>query len=129
MTDVLHDLVDVDRLLVRWLAGSEQGVDERGESICLGDDHRRVLVQRRLLELSLEQLRRTAQAAERVLDLVRELANHRAAATELGEQRVLARDALVVRGVGQLHEHPASASRVVERCHGNVEYTRQRTRA
>ena len=108
--DVLHDLVDVDRLLVRRLPRAEQRVDERREPVRLGDDHRRVFVQRRVLELPLEQLRRAAQAAERILDLVRQLPDHRAAAAELRQQVVLARDALVVRRVGQLDEHAAGAA-------------------
>jgi len=41
---------------------------------------------------------------------VRELANHRAAAAELGEQRVLAQDALVLRDVGDLNQCAAGES-------------------
>ena len=79
-------------------------------------------MQRRFLELAFEQLCRTAQSTEWVLDLVRELANHRAAAAELREQRVLARDALVVRGVGELDQHAADAARRIKRRNGHVEH-------
>jgi hypothetical protein len=53
---------------------------------------------------------------------VRELANHRAAAAELREQRVLTRDALVVGGVGELDQHAADAARRIERRDGDVEH-------
>ena len=126
---MLHDLVDVDRLLAWRLAWPEQGVDQRREPIGLGDDHGGVFMQRRFLQLAFEQLRRTAQATERILDLVRELANHGAAAAELREQRVLARDALVVRGVGELNQHAAAAARRIERRHRKVEHAQRRAGA
>ena len=55
-------------------------------------------------QLALEQLRRAAQAAQRIFDLVRELAHHEAAAIEARQQVVLARDALALRGVGELEQ-------------------------
>ena len=55
-------------------------------------------------QLALEQLRRAAQAAEGIFDLVRQLAHHQAAAVEPREQIVLARDALALRGVGELEQ-------------------------
>ena len=122
---MLHDLVDVDRLLARRLTGAEQRVDQRREPVGFADDHRRVLVQRAILELTLEQLRRAAQPAERILDLVRELPNHRAAAAELRQQRVLADDALVLRDVGDLDEKPSRPARHVERRDRHVDDTRR----
>ena len=56
---------------------------------------------------------------------MRELANHRAAAAELREQRVLARDALVVRGVGELDQHAAAAARRIERRDGDIEHAQR----
>ena len=100
--------------LQRRAVRAEQRVDERGEAVGLADDDRRVLVQRAVRELALEQLRRAAQAAERILDLVRELANHRAAAAELRQQRVLARDALVLRRVRDLDQHASRSARLIE---------------
>ena len=81
-----------------------------------------------VLELPFEQLRRAAQSAERILDLMRELANHRAAATELGQQRVFARDALVVRRVGKLDDDTARASGRIEWRHGCIEHAWWRAR-
>jgi hypothetical protein len=67
-------------------------------------------------ELALEQLRRAAQAAERILDLVRELARHHAAAVEARAQLALAREARALRLVGQL-EQQLRAGHAVERRH------------
>ena len=77
-------------------------VDQRGEAVGLADDHARCTRAARSLEFALEQLRGAAQAAERILDLVRELPNHLAAAVEPREELVLARDALALRGVRDL---------------------------
>src|SRR5262245_17924563 len=73
---VLAELVHVDRSLDRRPARTRHGIDERGEPIGFRDDDAGVLVQRLALQLLLQQLRRSAQSAERVFDLVRELANH-----------------------------------------------------
>ena len=64
-----------------------------------------------------EQLRRAAQSAEGILDLMRKLANHRTTATELGQQRIFARHALVMRRVGKLDDDTARASGRIERRH------------
>ena len=40
MTNVLHQLVDVERLLAGLLSGTEQRIDEAREAIGLGDDDR-----------------------------------------------------------------------------------------
>ena len=60
---------------------------------------------RRVGELAREQLRRAAQSAERIFDLVRELANHQPAAADLRQQRGLARDALMLGRVADLDQH------------------------
>ena len=70
----------------------QQPVDQRLQAVGLADDHLRVLAQRRAVELALEQLRRAADAAERILDLVREAANQLAVRLLLLEQALLARD-------------------------------------
>ena len=79
---MLAEFVHVDqRFLRRGRAGPDHRVDQRGEAIRLADDHAGVFAQV-LVQLALEQLRGAAQAAERILDLVRELPNHLAAAVE-----------------------------------------------
>jgi len=118
---VLHQLVNVHRLLARRLARTEQGIDQRSKAIGLADDHGRVLVQRRVLQLALEELGGAAQAAERILDLVRELPDHRAASAELGEQRVFAEYSLMLRDVGEFHDHAARMAGLLEGRHRHVE--------
>ena len=106
----------VDELLRGRTPGSEHGVEQVGEPIGFADDDARVFAQRRIEQLALEQLRGAAQAAQRVLDLVRELANHETAAAELREQRVLAREPPMLRDVLDLEQqtvglcHPSAAS-------------------
>src|SRR4051794_41220575 len=55
------------------------------------DDHLGVFAQLRLLELALEELCRPSQAAERILDLVREVADQLAVRLLLEHQALLAR--------------------------------------
>ena len=57
-------------------------------------------------QLALEQLRRAAQAAERILDLVRQLPDHQPAAAELRHQRILAGQAPVLGDVLDLEQQP-----------------------
>jgi hypothetical protein len=64
--------VDVERLHVRQAAGREQAVHERLQAVGLLHDHLRELALLRVAQLALEQLRRAADAAQRVLDLVGE---------------------------------------------------------
>jgi hypothetical protein len=68
------------------------------------DDHLRVFPQLRALELALQQLRRAAQAAERVLDLVREVADQLAVRLLLRLDARLALDAQLLLDRAQLGE-------------------------
>src|SRR5258708_2503445 len=86
--NVFADLVDIDESLLWSAVGSEHRVDERGQSVGLADDDPGVLPQVCLLQLALQELGGTAQAAEWILDLVRELPNHESAAIETRQQIV-----------------------------------------
>ncbi len=87
-----QDLVDVGAPVGRYPVRREQPVDERLQAVGLVDDHLRVLGELRPVELALEELRRAADAAERVLDLVREAADQLAIGLLLLELAFLARD-------------------------------------
>ncbi len=105
VVDVLAELVDVELRFCGARFGPEHGVDQRAEPVGLADDDARCIrLQVGVRQLALQQLRRAAQAAQRILDLVRELAHHQAAAVQLRQQVVLARDALPLRGVGELEQ-------------------------
>ena len=117
---VLAELVHVDQRLLRRARRAEHGVDQRGEPVGFADDDAGVFAQV-LVQLALEQLRRAAQAAERILDLVRELPNHLAAAVEARHQLVLARDALALRGVGDFQQQVLALEFAVERRHRDVD--------
>ena len=88
-------------------AGPEQAVDQRAQPVGLADDDARVFLQFLVRQLAFEQLRGAAQAAERILDLVRELARHHAAAALLREERGIARDAARLGRVDDLDQHAA----------------------
>ena len=105
MADVLQQFVNVHGLLAWRMTWPEQRIDERDEPIGFADDDRGVFAHRSIGELTREQLRRATQSAEWILDLMRELTNHRAAATDLRQQRVLACDALMLSGVADLDQH------------------------
>src|SRR5262249_6671793 len=82
----------------------QQPIEQRLQAIGLLDDHLRVFHQLGALELALEQLRRAAQASERVLDFVREIANQLARRDLLVEQALFALHAQLLRDRSQLDE-------------------------
>ena len=100
-------------MLVRRYVGSrlrrQQAVDERLQAVGLADDHLRVLGRAAARSSSrFEELRRAADAAQRVLDLVREAADQVAVRLLLLEQPLLARDLQLLVDVAELD---AAASR------------------
>ena len=90
--DSRQKLVDVGAPVSRQAMRRQQPVDQRLQAIRLADDHLRVFDQRRAVELALEELRGPADAAERILDLVRQAAYQFAIRLLLLEQAFLARD-------------------------------------
>ena len=66
----------IDRLFFRRSSGAKHRVDKIGETISFADDDAGVFLQFFAIELPFQQLRRTAQAAERIFYFMRELANH-----------------------------------------------------
>ncbi len=117
---MLAEFVHVDQRLLRRARGADHGIDQRGQAIGLADDDAGVFTQV-FVQLALQQLRGAAQAAQRILDLVRQLPNHLPAGVEARHQFVLARDALALRGVGDLEQQIAPLELAVERRHGDVD--------
>ena len=108
----LDHLVDVDRLDARQPVGREQAVHERLQAIGFLHDHLRELAQLRVGELPLEQLRRAADAAQRVLDLVGEVAHQLAVGLLLLEDARLARDLELLLELAELQQQlPLAALR------------------
>src|ERR1700723_1526497 len=123
MVDALQQLVHVDQLL-RWRApGPEHGIEKIGQTVRFADDDARVFAQRRIQEFPFEQLRGAAQAAERVFDFVRELADHQAASSQLRQQRVLASQAPMLRDVFDFQQQPGLALSESDLSDGAVENT------
>src|SRR4051812_7576645 len=87
----LEDFVDADRLDARRSMRREHAVHQALQPIRLLDDHLRVFPQLGLIELALEELCRTTQAAEGILDLMREVADQLACRLLLDDQALLAR--------------------------------------
>ena len=105
LIDVLADLVHVDELSCRRRVPDPSIESTRAVRRSASLMMTRVYSLSAAIEqLALEQLRRAAQAAERVFDLVGELPHHQAAAVEARQQIVVARDALALRGVGELDQ-------------------------
>ena len=86
----------VDELFRGRASRTEHGVEQVGQPVRFRDDDARVFTQTRVEQLALQQLRRPAQAAQRILDLMRQLPHHQAAAAQLREQGVFAREPLVL---------------------------------
>ena len=101
----LGDLVNVHRLHARRTSRSDHPVDQRREAIGLADDHPRVLAQRRVRQLALEQLRRPPQSPERILDLVAEPPHQVPGMGNLGEQPLLAGYLVVTVDLHELDEN------------------------
>ncbi len=120
--DALQQFMHVDQLLRRRTSGTQHRVQQICEAIRLADDHARVFAQRRIQEFPLEQLRGAAQAAERIFDLMRELAHHQAASAQLRQQRVLASQAPMLRDVFDLQQEPQTLAAQNHLSHRAVEY-------
>src|SRR4051812_28501269 len=91
----LQHFMDADGLDA-WLAvRSKQAIQQTLEAIRLLDDHLRVFTKTRAkiraFELTLEQLRRSAQAAQGIADLVSQVADELAIGVLLGDDALLAR--------------------------------------
>ena len=99
-----HDLVDVRALERRQPVRRQQPVDERLQAVGLADDDLRVFDQLRPVELALEELRGAADAAERIPDLVREIADQLAVRLLLLVQPLLARDLQLLVDVPELEQ-------------------------
>ena len=95
---------------VRRAVRREQAVHQRLQPVGLLDDDLRVFAQLGSVELALEQLRRAAQAAQRVLDLVREVADQLAVGLLLVDQPLLARQAQLLLDRPQLRRAAARRS-------------------
>jgi hypothetical protein len=77
----------------------------------------RVFAKLGTIEFAFEQLRRATQGAERILDLVREIAHQFAIGLALVEQALLAGNPQLLLDGGEL-EHEAAALGQIFRCHG-----------
>ena len=98
----------IDGLLVRRSAGPEQRIDQRGKSIRLADDDVGIFLQFGIAKLALEQLSRTTNAAQGVLDLVRQLPNHLPSSTVLNQQRIFPADLGAARNISHFDEQARS---------------------
>ena len=102
----LGHLVHIERLDARQPARREEAIHQRLQAVGLLHDHLREFAQLRCIELALEQLRRAADAAERILDLVREVADELAVGLLLLEHLRLARDLELLLDLAEFHHQP-----------------------
>ena len=106
----LEHFMDVDLRRLRQAVRRQQPVHEELQAVGFLHDDLRVLVQRGPLELAVEQLRRAAYAAERVLDLVREIADQLAVRLALVEHALFARDPELLLDVPELDQETAAGN-------------------
>ena len=116
-TDAREDLVDVRAPERRQPMRRQQPVDERLQPVGLADHDLRVFDELRPVELALEKLRGAANAAERILDLVREIADQLAIGLLLLVEALLARDLQLLVDVPELEQQRRRpACRPARRC-------------
>jgi hypothetical protein len=82
-----------------------------------------------IVQLAREKLRRAAQAAQGIFDLVGELPNHQAAALQAREQVALARDALALGCIGKLEQQMRAGDLPFQQSDRDVEHARIARRA
>jgi hypothetical protein len=99
-----QDLVNVRAPVRGQPVRCQQPVHQRLQPVRLADHDLRVFDQLRSIELSLEQLRRAPDSAERILDLVREIAHELAVRLLLLVQTLLARDLQLLIDVPELEQ-------------------------
>src|SRR5258708_29194873 len=112
----LEHFVHAERLDARGAMRREHPVHQPLQAIGFLDDDLRVFAQLGLIELALEQLRRAAQAAQRILDFVREIADQLAVGLLLEHQALLARVAQLLLDRAQLREQREALG--FDACHG-----------
>jgi hypothetical protein len=114
---------------VRLAVGREQPVHQRLQAVGLVDDHPRVFGEPLGLHLHLQQLRRTADAAQWILDLVRQVADELLVGLRLIERPLLALLPSLLFDLDQLHDHGvhtvASLQLVDDHVHGQGHLTVQ----
>ena len=102
-------------MLVRRYVGSRCGVSRRFTSDCRRSASPMITcvysIELRAVELAFEQLRRAADAAQRILDLVREAADQVAVRLLLLQQALLARDLQLLVDVAELEQQRGIAAR------------------
>jgi len=106
--DVFEELMNIDRLFFWWATRSQKSVNKTGKSVCFADNDIRVLTQLGVVELALQQLRGTTNAAERVLNFVCKLSNHLSTCAMLYQQRVFTADLVAARYIGHFYEQGGS---------------------
>src|SRR6202049_1844581 len=103
--DSHQELVDVRSPEFRQAVRRQEPIYQRLQTVRLADDHLRVLDQRRTIELVFEQLRGAANAAQWILDLVREAAYQVPIGLLLFQQAFLARDLELLIDVSKFQDH------------------------
>ena len=121
--------MDVHRFVFRQLVRSDHPVHQVTQPVGLVDDDARVFLERFVRQFPLEQLRRAAQAAERVLDFVRESTHHRAVLAAWRSSMLIARQAQQPVNLGKLDEKFIAARAVGQRCDRTVHGDRALPRA
>ena len=127
LRDVLGDPVQVHLFHLRRAAGAQNPIDERRKAVRFLDDHSRVGASSAIGQLPLEQLRGSAQPAERIFHLVRELADDPARQLLLRDERLLAAHLAVAPGIEQLEQQGSARARAARR--GSRARPRDRRRA
>ena len=122
-------LMDIERTEMGRVLRREQFFHQRTQAICFLNDDLGVFAQSRFFQFVLQQLRSTAYAAQRVLDLVRQVAQQHAIGLCLVQHLFFARH--LERSVDGVELQQQSESFQMQRCHRatQVQLVAERVRA
>ena len=104
----------------RQLVGAQHPVHQMAQPVGLADDDAGVFAQRRVRQLPLQQLRRPAQAPQRILDLVRQIAHQRPGGVVLGQNVLLAADSQPPVHLPQFQQQFSGWIAFQQRCGGAI---------
>ncbi len=120
--DVLEKFVHIDGLFIRGSSRAEHCVDQIGEAVGFADDDTRVFPQLFAVELPFQQLRRAAEAAERIFYFMPELPDHLPPGAVLNNECIFPAYPGAAGDVSHFDQDPRFLRRVLQQRYGAIDH-------